>query len=58
MRKLAVVMVLAVSAFVGGAAVENSMNHTQATCIVVDPNGAPAPTSCANPNGYQVANGH
>lgn len=59
MRQTLGYMLVAIALFIAGTAVGVQIAFHNMTrppvCVVVHPNGAPAPASCSDPNAYQVA---
>jgi len=52
---IALACALAVLTFTAGAHVgQASVPHHPPACIVVDPNGAPAPAACNDPGAYEI----
>ena len=44
--------------FLYGDMIGRHAAHVNPVCIVIDPNGVPAPASCTNPDAYQVSDGN
>jgi hypothetical protein len=53
-KRIAVVVCCSLVVFGSGGYVGHIVDRPSTVCIQVDPNGAPAPDTCADPNSYQV----
>jgi ABC-type enterochelin transport system permease subunit len=54
MNRIVAIIVSVVIVFGAGVVTENVTHRTAPICIVVNSDGNPAPSSCTNPNAYQV----
>jgi hypothetical protein len=53
-NRLIAVVASCIIVFGGGIAVGTQFHHNAPICIQINSDGNPAPSSCANPNSYQV----
>jgi hypothetical protein len=54
MNRIIAVLASVVFVFGCGYVVGHESHHTSPICIVINSDGNPAPSSCTNPNAYQV----